>query len=132
MFANNNRTLLVGPSFSGKTYLTLEILSRMPDRDFYIITESPPKHYPCSEIKIKEIAEVKHLNEYENAINIFGDIFGSSNSRYILQFFIRIRKNNTHIHYLSQSCFDLRKRSIRNNSNKINLFNQTLKDIENK
>ena len=30
---NNNRTLLVGPSFSGKTYLTLKILSRISDRD---------------------------------------------------------------------------------------------------
>ena len=32
---NNNRTLLVGPSFSGKTYLMLKILSRIPDRDIY-------------------------------------------------------------------------------------------------
>ena len=40
---NNNRTLLVGPSFSGKTYLMLKILSRMPDRDKYIITKSPPE-----------------------------------------------------------------------------------------
>ena len=30
---NNNRTLLVGPSFSGKTYLMLKILSRLSDRD---------------------------------------------------------------------------------------------------
>ena len=30
---NNNRTLLVGPSFSGKTYMMLKILSRMIDRD---------------------------------------------------------------------------------------------------
>ena len=35
---NNNRTLLVGPSFSGKTYLMLKILSRTPNRDIYIIT----------------------------------------------------------------------------------------------
>ena len=40
---NNNRTLLVGPSFSGKTYLMLKILSRMLDRDVYIITKSPPE-----------------------------------------------------------------------------------------
>ena len=36
---NNNRSLLVGPSFSGKTYLMLKILSRIPDRDIYIITK---------------------------------------------------------------------------------------------
>ena len=61
---NNNRTLLVGPSFSGKTYLMLKILSRMIDRDIYIITKSPPEQYTNSKIKIKEIGdEIKPLNE---------------------------------------------------------------------
>ena len=127
----NNRTLLVGPSFSGKTYLMLKILSRIPDRDIYIITKSPPEQYTNSKIRIKEISdEIKPLNEYENGIVVFDDILGSSNSRFIDQFFIRGRHNNLDIYYLSQSYFDLPKRTIRNNSNKIILFNQTLKDIE--
>ena len=43
---NNNRTLLVGPSFSGKTYLMLKFLSRIPpDQDKYIITKEPPEQY---------------------------------------------------------------------------------------
>ena len=128
---NNNRTLLVGPSFSGKTYLMLKILSRIPDRDIYIITKSPPEQYTNSKIKIKEIGdEIKPLNEYENGILVFDGVLGSSNSRDIDQFFIRGRHNNLDIYYLSQSYFDLPKRTIRNNSNKIILFNQTLKDIE--
>ena len=87
---NNNRTLLVGPSFSGKTYLMLKILSRIPDRDIYIITKSPPEQYTNSKIKIKEISNViKPLNEYENGIIVFDDVLGSSNSRDIDQFFIR-------------------------------------------
>ena len=53
---NNTRTLLVGPSFSGKTYLMLKILSRMPNRDIYIITKSPPEQYTNSKIKIKKKA----------------------------------------------------------------------------
>ena len=127
---NNNRTLLVGPSFSGKTYLMLKILSRMIDRDTYIITKSPPEQYTNSKIKIQEISdEIKPLNEYENGIIVFDDILGSSSSRFIDQFFIRGHKN-LDIYYLSQSYFDLPKRTIRNNSNKIILFNQTLKDIE--
>ena len=127
----NNRTLLVGPSFSGKTYLMLKILSRIPDRDIYIITKSPPEQYSNSKIKIKEISdEINTPNEYENGIIVFDDILGSSNSRYIDQFFIRGRHNDLDIYYLSQSYFDLPKRTIRNNSNKIVLFNQTLKDIE--
>ena len=128
---NNNRTLLVGPSFSGKTYLMLKILSRISDRDIYIITKSPPEQYTNSKIKIKEISdEIKPLNENENGIIVFDDVLGSSNSRFKDQFFIRGRHNNLDIYYLSQSYFDLPKRTIRNNSNEIILFNQTLKDIE--
>ena len=128
---NNNRILSVGPPFSGKTYLKLIIVSRIPDRDIYVINKSPPEQNSYSKIKIKETGERKSVNEYENGIIVFDDILGSSNSRYIDQFFIRGRNINLDIYYLSQSQFDLTKRSIRNNSNKIILFNQTLKDIEN-
>ena len=128
---NNNRTHLVELSFSGKTYFMLEIFSRIPDRDIYIINKSPPEHYTESKIKIKEMGEkIKPLNAYENAIIVFDDFLGS-NSRYVDQFFIRGRHNNLDISYLSQSLFDLRKRTIRTKSSKIFLFNQTLKDIEN-
>ena len=66
---NNNRTLIVGPSFSGKTYLMLKILSQIRDRDIYIITKSPPEQYSNTKIKIKEISdEIKPLNEYENVV----------------------------------------------------------------
>ena len=70
-YNNNNRTLLVGPSFSGKTYLMLKTISRIPNRDIYIITKSPPEQYTNSKIKIKEISdEIKPLNEYENGIRV--------------------------------------------------------------
>ena len=68
----------------------LKILSRISDRDIYIITKSPPEQYTKSKIKIKEINdEIKPLNEYENGIIVFDDISGSSNSKFIDQFFIR-------------------------------------------
>ena len=89
-------------------------LSRIPDRDFYIITKSPPEQYTSSKIKIKEIGdEIKSLNEYENGIIVFDDILGSSNSRFIDQFFITGRHDNLDIYYLSQSYFDLPKRFIK-------------------
>ena len=92
---NNNRTLLVGPSFSGKAYLMLKYFSRKIDRDIYLITKSLPEQYTNSKIKINEIGvEIKPLNEYENGIIVFDDILGSSNSRFIDQFFIRGRHNN--------------------------------------
>ena len=130
---NNKRTLLAGCSFSGKTYLMSEIFSRIPpDRNIYIITKSPREQFSNSEIKTKEISdEIKPLNEYENAVIVFDDVLGSPSSKYIDQFFIRGRHNNLDLYYLSQLFFDLPKRTIRNISNKIFLFNQTLKDIEN-
>ena len=41
---NNNRTLIVGTYFSGKTYLILKILSRTPNRDII----KSPNHLPNS------------------------------------------------------------------------------------
>ena len=109
----------------------LKILSRIPDRDFYIITKSPPEQYSISTIKIIEISdETKPLNEFENSVIVSDDILGSTNSRYIDQYFIRGRHNNLDIYCLSQSYFDLPKRGIRNNSNEIIVFNQNLRDIE--
>ena len=41
----NNRTHLVGHSLSGKTYLTLKILSRIPDRKIFKITKSAREQF---------------------------------------------------------------------------------------
>ena len=110
----------------------LKNLSRRPDRDIYIITKSPPGQYSNSKIKIKDKSdEIKPLNEDKIAIIVFDDILGSSNSKYIDQFLIRGRHNDSDIYYQSQPFFDLPKRTIPKNSNKITLFNQTLKYIEN-
>ena len=51
-------------------------------------------------------------------------------SKYVDQYFNRGRHNNLDLYFSAQSYFGLPKRTIRNNSNKIILFNQTLKDIE--
>ena len=109
----------------------LKVLSRIPNRDVYIVNKSPPEQYSNSKIKIKEISvEIKPLSDYEIAIIVSDDILGSSSSKLIDQYFIRGRHNDLDFCYLSQSYFDLPKRTIRNNSNKIILFNQTIKDIE--
>ena len=109
----------------------LKTFSRIPARAIYITTKSSPEQYTNSEIKIKDISdEIKPLNEYENGTKVFDDFLSSSNSRFIDQFFIRGRHNNLDLFYLPESYFDLPKRTIRINSNKIILFNQMLKDIE--
>ena len=58
-----------------------------------MITKSPPEHYSNSKIKIKEITnEIKPLNKYENAIIVFEDFLGSSNTEHIDQFFKKVRQ----------------------------------------
>ena len=48
----NNRPLLVGPSFSGETYLMFKNLSRIPNRDFYTISKSLPNSIPILKSKL--------------------------------------------------------------------------------
>ena len=104
MFANNNQKLLVGPSFSGKTYFMLENFSRKPNRDVYLISKSLPEPYSNSRIKVKETGELfKALREYENAIIVFDDILGLSNSSYKDQFFVGGRHNILEF-FLSITC----------------------------
>ena len=53
-----------------------------------------------------------------------------SNQKLIDPFFTEGRHKDLDVYYLAQSYFDLPKRTIRNNSNIIILFQQTLKDVE--
>ena len=104
---NTNRTLLVGPNFSGKIYLMLRIPSGITDRDLYIITKSSLDQYSNSKINIKQIGdENRPLSEYENAIIVFDVILGSSNSGDIDQFSINFLYA-LDIILLSQDYFDL-------------------------
>ena len=78
------RTVLVRPFFAGKTYLMLKSLSRTLNRDFYIITKSPPEQFSKSKIKISETnEEIKPLHERENANLVLTDVLGTSNIKYI-------------------------------------------------
>ena len=53
-----------------------------------------------------------------------------SNQKLIDPFLTRARHKDWDVYRLSQSYFDLPKRTFRNNSNIIVLFQQTLKDVE--
>ena len=109
-----------------------KIHSQIPNRDIYIITKSPFEQFSNSKIKIKETAEeTKTLTENTTSIIGLDEILGTSITRYIDQVFNRGRHNNFYIYNLSQSSFNLPKRTIRNISNKTILFNQTLKGTEN-
>ena len=132
---NCNRTLIVSPSFCGKTHLLLNKLQliRLDDntRKIHIITRSPEQYsnIEIEQIKVEEDLEDKSIQDFQNFCVVFDDMLDTS-QKLIDPFFTRGRHNDLDVYYLSQSYFDLSKRTIRNNSNIIILFQQTLKDVE--
>ena len=73
--------------------------------------------------------EDRTIQDFQSCCVVFDDML-DSNQKLIDPFFTRGRHNDLDVYYLSQSNFDLPKRTIRNNSNIIILFQQTLKDVE--
>ena len=139
---NCNRTLIVGPSFCGKTHLLLNKLQliRLDDntRKIHIITRSPEQYsntallafgIEIEQVKVDEDLEDKSIQDFQNCCVAFDDMLDTS-QKLIDPFFTRGRHNDLDVYYLSQSYFDLPKRTIGNNSNIIILFQQTLKDVE--
>ena len=130
-----NRTLIVGPSFCGKTHLLLNKLQliRLYDNEkqIYIITRSPNQYedLEIEQVKVEEDLEDKTIQDFQNCCVVFDDMLDTS-QKLIDPFFTRGRHNDLDVYYLSQSYFDLPKRTIRNNSNIIILFQQTLKDVQ--
>ena len=81
----------------------LKILSRTPNRDFYIFIKSTPEQYSNSKIKIKGIREeIKALRAYEIPIKSFDDFSGTSIIEYIDQFSKRGQHSNLDIFDLPQ------------------------------
>ena len=122
---NKNRTLIIGFSNCGKTYLMNHILFQKQEQIF-IITKSI-NQYP--NIKAQTSDEIEPLEIYENSVVVFDDMLLSKQESNIDLFVTRGRHNNIDIYYISQSYFHLPKNTIRNNSNIIILFKQTLRDI---
>ena len=130
-----NRTLIVGPSFCGKTHLLLNKLQLIrldnPEQKICIITRSPEQYnkIEIEDVSVEEDLGDKSIQDFQKCCVVF-DVMLDSNQKLIDPFFTRGRHNDLDVYYLSQSYFDLPKRTIRNNSNIIILFQQTLKDVE--
>ena len=134
-----NRTLIVGPSFCGKTLLLLNKLQLIrlsnSEKQIKIITRSPGQYQnmhnftQLEDVSVEEDLEDRTIQDFKNCCVVFDDMLDSK-QKLIDPFFTRGRHNLCDVYYLSQSYFDLPKRTIRNNSNIIILFQQTLKDVE--
>ena len=59
-------------------------------------------------------------------------MLGAKNSSQIDEFFTRGRHEDLDVYYISQSYFALVRQSIRNNSDRLILFKQTLRNVQKK
>ena len=104
----------------------LKILEKIGNkRPIHIITRSP-NQYP----NYKTSNEIKPINKYKGSVVIFDDMLGAKNSSQIDEFFTRGRHEGLDVYYISQSYFAQPKQSIRNNSDRLKLFKQTLRDVQ--
>ena len=122
----NHRHVIIGPSNVGKTFYMLKVLEKIGNqKPIHIITRSP-NQYP----NYKTSNEIKPINKYSGSVVIFDDILGAKNISQIDEFFTRGRHEDLDVYYISQSYFALPRQSIRNNSDRLILFKQTLRDVQ--
>ena len=108
------------------TYYILKILEKKGNqRPIHIITRSP-NQYP----NYKTSNEIKPINKYKGSVVIFDDMLGARNSSQLDEFFTRGRHEDLDVYYISQSDFGLPRQSSRNNSDRLILFKQTLRDVQ--
>ena len=122
----NHACVVIGPRNVGKTYYILKLLEKIGNqRPIHIITRSP-NQYPIH----KTSNEIKPINKYKGSVVIFDDMLGAKNSSQIDEFFTRGKHEDLDVYYISQSYFALPRQSIRNNSDRLILFKQTLRDVQ--
>ena len=104
----------------------LKILEKIgKKRPIQIITRSP-NQYP----NYKTSTDIKPINKYKGSVVIFDDMLGGRNSSQIDEYFTRSRHENLDVYYIIQSYFALPRQSIRNNSDILILFKQTLREVQ--
>ena len=88
-----------------------------PLRQIRIIMRSSEqyKNIQLEDVSVEEDLEDTIIQDFQTCCFVFDDML-NSNQKLIDPFFTRGRHNDVDVYYLSQSYFDLPKRTIRNNS----------------
>ena len=99
-----------------------------------VVEQYALKHPEHSDITIKffnnvnDVIPPEKLPKNKKNLIVFDDCINEKNQNIMEKYFTRGRHQNVNVIYLSQSWFDLDKRSIRANSNYVILFKLTKKD----
>ena len=104
----------------------LKILEKIGNkRPIHIITRSP-NQYP----NLKTSVVNKPIDKNKGSVVNYDDMLGARDSPQISEFYMRGKNEILDVLYFNQSYFTLPRQSIRNNSDGIILFKQTLGDIQ--
>ena len=122
----NRAKVIIGGRGVGKTYYMLKVLEKIGNKRPILIITRSPNQYP----NYKTSNEIKPINKYKGSVVIFDDMLGAKYSSQIDEFFTRGRHEDLDVYYISQSYFGLPRQSIRNNSDRLILFKQTLRDVQ--
>ena len=103
----------------------LNVLEKIGNRrPIHIITRSL-NQYP----NYKTSTEIKPINKYKGSVVIFDDMLGAKISSQIDELLTRGRHEDLDACYISQSYFALPRQIIGNNSDRLILFKQRLRDV---
>ena len=117
--------VVFGPKNVGKICYILKKLQKTGNqRPIYIITR-PLNQYPNC-----KATDINPIHKYKGSVVIFDDLLGARNSSQIDEFYTKSRQEDLSVFYVCQRHFDLSIQSIRNNSDRLILFKQTLGDIQ--
>jgi len=123
------RMLIIGSSGSGKTQTLLSLIYNMPDtfENIFITTKNKDeplynyldeklgkKGLKITEIDNEGLPDLDKLDKTQQNLIILDDLVGEKNQKPMEQFFIRARKKNCSLCYISQSYYAVPK-MIRNN-----------------
>ena len=122
----NRANVVIDPRNVGKTFYILKVLDKIGNqRPIHMITRSP-NQYP----NYKTCSEIRPINKYKGSVVIFDDMLGAKNSSQIDEVFTRGTHKDLGVFYISQSYLALPRQSIRNNSDRLIMFKQTLRDVQ--
>ena len=122
----NHRHVIIGPNNVGKTFYMLKVLEKICNhRPIHIITRSP-NQYPDYKIS----TEIETINKYKGSVVVFDDMLGARNNSQLDEFFTTGRHEDLDVYYISRSYFALPRQNVRNNSDRLIVFKQTLRDVQ--
>ena len=103
----------------------LKMQEKKVTKDRFILTGSPNQYQ-----NYKTSIDIIPIHKYKGSVVIFDDMLRARNSSQNDDFYTRGRHEDLSVFYVCQSSFGLPRQSIRNNSDRLILIKQTIRDVQ--